>query len=182
MHNFVVHSNESACRKSGCLGMDQVIVSRHLGAPDTKVGCFDQSYDNPNIYLSTYLIVGMFPFRRDADGCMFKRSLRLYSKEAFHQCDKGEEVAVLPETRLHILLLPILIWRLEKLLCQIFPLREDFIVHNMHIMNIVCPSLLKATNQKVSLLLWVLQSYVWIFVKWRSMMGLSLPHWVTWMD
>ena len=25
MHNFVVHSNESACRKSGYLGMDQFI-------------------------------------------------------------------------------------------------------------------------------------------------------------
>ena len=24
MHNFVVHSDESACRKSGCLGLDQV--------------------------------------------------------------------------------------------------------------------------------------------------------------
>ena len=24
MHNFVVHSNESACWKSGCLGLDQV--------------------------------------------------------------------------------------------------------------------------------------------------------------
>ena len=24
MHNFVVHSNESACRKSGALGLDQV--------------------------------------------------------------------------------------------------------------------------------------------------------------
>ena len=24
MHNFVVHSNESACRKSGRLGLDQV--------------------------------------------------------------------------------------------------------------------------------------------------------------
>ena len=26
MHNFVVHSNESACRKSGRLGLEQVII------------------------------------------------------------------------------------------------------------------------------------------------------------
>ena len=36
MHNFVVHSNDSACRKNGCLGMDQVLypavdeVSLHM--------------------------------------------------------------------------------------------------------------------------------------------------------
>ena len=24
MHSFIVHSNESACRKSGCLGLDQI--------------------------------------------------------------------------------------------------------------------------------------------------------------
>ena len=24
MHNFVVHSNESACRKIGCLGIEQI--------------------------------------------------------------------------------------------------------------------------------------------------------------
>ena len=26
MRNFVVHSNESACRKSGCLGLEQVLI------------------------------------------------------------------------------------------------------------------------------------------------------------
>ena len=28
MHNFVVHSNESACRKSRCLGLYQVFIRR----------------------------------------------------------------------------------------------------------------------------------------------------------
>ena len=27
MHSFEVHSNESVCRKSGCLGLEQVIIS-----------------------------------------------------------------------------------------------------------------------------------------------------------
>ena len=29
MHNFVLHSNESACRKSGRLGLEQVIKVGH---------------------------------------------------------------------------------------------------------------------------------------------------------
>ena len=33
MHKFVVHSNESACKKSGRLGMDQVINTK----PDSPV-------------------------------------------------------------------------------------------------------------------------------------------------
>ena len=27
MHSFEVHSNESVCRKSGCLGLEQVMYS-----------------------------------------------------------------------------------------------------------------------------------------------------------
>ena len=30
MHNFVVHSNESACRKSGRLGMEQVYIQANI--------------------------------------------------------------------------------------------------------------------------------------------------------
>ena len=32
MHSFEVHSNESACRKSGRLGMEQVIGGVHGGS------------------------------------------------------------------------------------------------------------------------------------------------------
>ena len=31
MHSFEVHSNESVCRKSGCLGLEQVY--KNLGTP-----------------------------------------------------------------------------------------------------------------------------------------------------
>ena len=33
MHNFEVYSNESPCRKSGCLGMDQVSVRENREVP-----------------------------------------------------------------------------------------------------------------------------------------------------
>ena len=33
MHSFEVHSNESACRKSGCLGLEQVIIPVHNHFP-----------------------------------------------------------------------------------------------------------------------------------------------------
>ena len=38
MHDFVVHSDESACRKSGRLGMDQVISNMHV-----SVNCDNRS-------------------------------------------------------------------------------------------------------------------------------------------
>ena len=38
MHNFVVHLDESACKKIGCLGMDQVISNMHV-----SVNCDNRS-------------------------------------------------------------------------------------------------------------------------------------------
>ena len=57
MHNFVVHSNESARRKSGSLGMDQVkdIVTMYVGNiyPNTlvKIASFKKTrpIDPPNL-------------------------------------------------------------------------------------------------------------------------------------
>ena len=37
MHIFEVHSNESTCRKIGCLGMEQVLNAAPLAPPGTKV-------------------------------------------------------------------------------------------------------------------------------------------------
>ena len=46
MHNFEVHSNESMCRKSGLLGLEQVRY------------CLDE--ENPYTVLPTYLDLNKF--------------------------------------------------------------------------------------------------------------------------
>ena len=35
MHSFEVHSNESACRKSGRLGLEQALCTVHRGGSDS---------------------------------------------------------------------------------------------------------------------------------------------------
>ena len=37
MHNFVVHLNEGVCRKSGRLGLDQVIVENFASFVDQRL-------------------------------------------------------------------------------------------------------------------------------------------------
>ena len=60
-----------------------------------------------------------------------------------------------------LILIPLLC-HLDKLLGQLVPMREGVSVHDSHVVNNVCPSLTEVANQKVSLILIILQHPVWI--------------------
>ena len=45
MHSFEVHSNESASRKNGCLGLDQVTIYFHRTANQLVVGHLTMELD-----------------------------------------------------------------------------------------------------------------------------------------
>ena len=75
----------------------------HPGTPYAAVGCSDQWYCHPTLYIAARPRVGMFPLCRKAAGYTLRRSLRLHAKEAIHQDDKWGEVATLPEARLQVL-------------------------------------------------------------------------------
>ena len=65
------------------------IMCQHLGDPYTVVGCSDQGYGNPNIYIAVRAGVGVFTFCYKTAGYVFKRSLFLHTKEAVHQDSEG---------------------------------------------------------------------------------------------
>ena len=69
------------------------IVRQHPGDPYAAVGCSDQCYRNPNIYVAARPRVGLFLLCHKAAGYVFKRSLRIHSNEAAHRGKEGGEVA-----------------------------------------------------------------------------------------
>ena len=65
-HSFEVHSNESACRNSGRLGMEQVIMERDgsmgtFGFAKTVI-CLTRSYNIVSCWLVTDLKLMLTPF------------------------------------------------------------------------------------------------------------------------
>ena len=57
------------------------------------------------------------------------------------------EVTALLEAGLYVFLLLLFFWCLGTLLRRLVLVREGVIIHNMHIMNDVCPSLLEVVYQ-----------------------------------
>ena len=60
MHSFEVHSNESACRKSGRLGLEQVWIKRYLHLEENHPPCPEKEQRPPcwNQINSYHLIQG----------------------------------------------------------------------------------------------------------------------------
>ena len=96
---------------------------------------------------------------------MFKCILRLQSEEALHIYYKGGEVPLLPEARLKVLLILLLLRRLETLLWQRVPVVEGVRVHGTHVVNTFYPFLPEVVGQKVSLLIQTLKIYGWVVDK-----------------
>ena len=95
----------------------------------------------------------MFPLHCESDGYAFKRSLRLHSEETAHRNEKGVEVAMLPDTRLQLCTLLLLILRLEALILQLVMVVEGIIVHDTHVVNTISPYLSEVVYQHIPLLL-----------------------------
>ena len=53
MHSFEVHSNESACRKSGRLGLEQVCISAMLLRSDMNKWRLSQFEKIDNLYINS---------------------------------------------------------------------------------------------------------------------------------
>ena len=105
------------------------------------MGCLEQGGGHPTLNVALRPQIGLLPFRCEADGNTFKRSLHFQAKEIIHKNDEWLEVAMLLEARLHILLPILLLFRLKTLLWQLVPVREGVCVHDTHVVNTVYPSL-----------------------------------------
>ena len=77
---------------------------------------------------------------------MFKRSLRLHTKEAVHRYRKWVEAVTLPEASLQVLTNFFLIRRQESLLWRLVLVREGVSVHDTHVANNVYTSLPEAAD------------------------------------
>ena len=75
----------------------------------------DQGGGHPNLGIAARPRVRMIPFRHEAAGYVFKRSLRPHAKEAIHLHDKGAEVTAFMEAGIQILLLCLLLCLLKTL-------------------------------------------------------------------
>ena len=71
----------------------------------------------------------------------------------------------LPESRLQVHCLLLLLFCLETLLRRLVPVGEGFSVHDKHVVNTVCPYIPEVADQQVSLMLKFLQSHRLIVVK-----------------
>ena len=139
------------------------IVRWNPGSPDTAVGFSYQGYGNPSLYVVARADVGIFPLCRKAAGYTFKRILRLHVKEAFHRYDKGGEVSALLKNKKITSSFSYSSLLSVDTSPMNFPVGEGVSVHDTHVMNTVCPSLPGVADQKVSLLLGILQHHRWIF-------------------
>ena len=90
-------------------------VCRHPRAIDIAVGCSEKGGGNPTLYVAAFFRVGIFPFRREASGYAFKRSLHLHAEEAVHQDDEGGELEALMEARLQVIIILLLLFHMETL-------------------------------------------------------------------
>ena len=138
------------------------LVRRQSGSLDKVVDHPDQGYGNTTIHASTRLWVGLFKFCCEENGYAFKPSLHLHTKEAFHRDNKGGEVADFPEAIILVILLLLILRRLETLIWWLVPMGEGVSVHDMHVVNTVCPSLPEVADQQVYLLIQIDQSRWWI--------------------
>ena len=150
------------------------LVWRYPGYLYAVAGGTDQCDGHPNLDVAAHPRVGLLPFRREADGYAFKRSLCLHTEKAIHRHGKGVEGTMLLEARLHIILL--LLWLMKTLIRWLFPVREGIGVYDTHVVNNIRPSLSDVTDEKVYLLLRVFCSLWWIVGKVYHRMGLSLSH------
>ena len=83
---------------------------------------------------------------------------------------------------LQVILIIFLLCCLETLLRIIFLVREGFSVHDTHVVNTVRPSLPDVADQKVSLLLVIIQRHGCIFEILLPRLGLSIPYCTTCMN
>ena len=158
------------------------ILRQHPVIPNAEVGQSDQCYFHHILNVSARPRVGLFPFCCEANGYVFKRSLRLHIKGAFHRDEKGLELAILLDASLQVFTLILLIIHLEALLQILVLVGEGVRVHDTHVVNTIRPSLSEVTGQKISLILQRLVFHRQIVVKLPISMVLYLPHCATWMD
>ena len=71
----------------------------------------------------------------------------------------------LPEERLQVIIILLLLCRLDILLQKLVPVGEGVSVHNMHVVNTISPSLPEVLDQQVSLLPQCLLINEWIVEK-----------------
>ena len=103
--------------------MNTDISCWHPGTTDAVVGWSDQCNLHPNLYADAHSWVGLLPLRCEAAGYVFKRSLRLHTKEAVHRYRKWVEAVTLPEASLQVLTNFFLIHRQESLLWRLVLVR-----------------------------------------------------------
>ena len=126
------------------------LARRKPGTPDAAMGCFDQCYCCPTIYIAVRTKVEVFTLHCEAYGCAFKRSLRLHSKEAIHRDVKGGGVGTLTEEILQVFLFLLLLRCLEVLLQKLFLVGEGVSVHNTHVVINFSLSLPESVDQQIS--------------------------------
>ena len=100
-----------------------------------------QGDGNPTLEVSTRLLVGLPPLGGQATGYPFQGVRRLHPQQPVHRGNKGREVSTFLEAGLqvHLLLPPFFL--VEALLRRLSCMRQGVIVHDTHVVNIVCPLL-----------------------------------------
>ena len=154
----------------------------HPGILDAAVHCTYRFDGHPTLYIASNTIVGLLPFCHEEPFTVFHHSLHLHSKEDSHKDDKNVEVVALPEVILQVLPLFLLFHCLEALIQWLILVIEGVIIHNMHAMNNVHPSMPEFTDYNIPFLIGPLLRCQCNFGWSIYWMGLSLPHCTTWID
>ena len=169
MHNFVVHSNESACRKSGRLGLEQVWCT----APFFVYLLLSSSPDL-NIFCMLLFCISLFPLIRDASPPVVSMDILNSSTSKFVtsvEFAKAPSLSTL--TRLHGCCSFFGVFRMKSMM-----LTGDFLdaVGNTHSILVFAQTTVSMEVNPRMGFTFLKENYMWISSPgWRIMVSTDVP-------